>query len=81
MGQGAGVGAALAVSRGVAARAAPVSEMQAELCRQGAVVTPPDLGELAAAGAESAARARVQGVRQSRGRHGSETGDREEATA
>ena len=53
MGQGAGVGAALAVDRGVAARAAPVAEMQAELRRQGAIVTPPesaDQAELAATG-------------------------------
>ena len=55
MGQGAGVGAALAVGHGVAARAAPVAEMQAELRRQGAVVTPPESAELAAAGAEPAA--------------------------
>ena len=58
MGQGAGVGAALAVGHGVAARAAPVAAMQAELRRQGAVVTPPDRvepAELAAAGAEPAA--------------------------
>ena len=55
MGQGAGVGAALAVSRGVAARAAPVAEVQAELRRQGAVVTPPGSAEPAAARAEPAA--------------------------
>ena len=65
MGQGAGVGAALAVNRGVAARAAPLAEMQAELCRQGAIVTPPESAELAADGAEPACSrgATVPGVR------------------
>lgn len=55
MGQGAGVGAALAVNRGVAARAAPMAEVQAELRRQGAVVTPPESAEPAATRAEPAA--------------------------
>ena len=58
MGQGAGVGAALAAHHGVAARAVPVAELQAELRRQGALVTSPERAALttASAGAGSAAR-------------------------
>ena len=51
MGQGAGVGAALAVRNGVAARAVPVAELQAELRRQDAIVTPPEEAEPAVTGA------------------------------